>query len=119
MTARKVERRLISELEACAALGVCRKTLLAHVRAGEIRYVLTGKRTRKYRSRDLNDFIERQSRQCLSTNDLIPDTGNSTSLSTVIGFEEARKRRREPKRTPMRPKSVSKKLGAGPGNERV
>ena len=57
-----VERRLLSELDACKELDLCRKTLLAHVRAGEIRYVITGKRTRKYRPRDLDDFLDRQGR---------------------------------------------------------
>ena len=42
-----VDRRLYSELEACEQLGICRKTLKDHVRAGDIRYVLIGKHIRK------------------------------------------------------------------------
>ncbi len=114
-----VERRLLSELAACKELDLCRKTLLAHVRAGEIRYVLTGKRTRKYRPRDLDDFLDRQGRQCLYSNDPTLNTGNSTSLSKVIGFEEARKKRQRHKRKPLRPKSDTKRAEASPENESV
>jgi excisionase family DNA binding protein len=57
-----VERLLISPSEAAKALGISPKTLLAHVRAGHIRYVRIGtgkkKQRRKFTRSDLEEFIE-------------------------------------------------------------
>lgn len=60
MNALPVTPLLLTMDQAAEALGMCRRTLLAHVRAGDIRFVLIGKRTRKFAQSDLAEFIERQ-----------------------------------------------------------
>ena len=87
--------RLYSELETCEQPGICRKTLKDHVRAGDIRYVLIGKRTRKYKPRDLEDFIDKQTRQMAPPDDR--SRSGARPFSEVIGLEEALRRRRKGK----------------------
>lgn len=45
-----VERLLISQRDACKALGIARKTLIEEINQGRLRYVLVGKR-RKFKTR--------------------------------------------------------------------
>ena len=95
--------------EAARKLHCSIRTLNAHVAAGDLRYVIIGKGTKRPRKMftdaDLNEFIANQTRKdapCPSTKTGTADrrTGTSTSKSKVIGFMEARNRRRaaKPKR---------------------
>ena len=95
--------------EAARKLHCSIKTLNAHVAAGDLRYVIIGKgakRPRKmFTDADLNEFIANQTRKdvpCPSTRTetAARRTSTSTSKSKVIGFMEARSRRRavKPKR---------------------
>ena len=92
--------------EAARKLGCSVKTVNAHVAAGDLRYVIIGKGTKRPRKMftdaDLNEFIANQTRKdvpCPSTRTetAARRTGTSTSKSKVIGFMEARNRRRAAK----------------------
>ncbi len=91
---------LYSPKEAAAALDIDTKTLLAHVRAGDIRYVLIGtgakKQHRKFTRSDLEEFIDkRRETPVPRTSRMIRRAGASTSSSEVIGFTERRARLRK------------------------
>ena len=87
----KPERLLYSKSEAADMLGISRKTLLAEVRKGNLRFVRIGAR-RMFAPSDLEEFIERK-RQGWSPEDYRARAiGSPTSLSRVVGFEAARKR---------------------------
>ena len=92
--------------QAAAKLGCSIKTLNAHVAAGDLRYVTIGKGTKRPRKMftdaDLNEFITNQTRKdvpCPSTRTetAARRTSISISKSKVIGFMEARNRRRDAK----------------------
>lgn len=94
---------LYSAKEAAGALDIDTKTLRAHVRAGDIRYVLIGtgqkKQHRKYTRSDLEEFIEsRREVPVLGTSRMSRGSGASTSSSQVIGFTELRARRLKSRR---------------------
>ncbi len=72
-------------------LTISKKTLRAHIKAGEIAYIPLGigeKRVRMgFDRQDVIEFIERRrKRQCPSTNTPKVRSTNTTSSSTVIGF---------------------------------
>ena len=92
--------------EVARALGCSVKTVNAHVAAGDLRYVIIGKGTKRPRKMftdaDLNEFVANQTRKdvpCPSTRTetAARRTGTSTSKSKVIGFMEARSKRRDAK----------------------
>jgi hypothetical protein len=100
---------LRTKAEAAAKLGCSIKTLNGHVESGALGYVIIGhgkRRTRKmFADADLDAFIEAQTRKvtpCPSTRTgtAVRRSSISTSKSTVIGFMEARSKRRgaKPKR---------------------
>jgi excisionase family DNA binding protein len=100
----KPPRILFDMDEAAEMLGISTRTLLTHVAAGELRFVLIGKRTRKFTERDIRDFIE--AKTCQSTNQKIRPTGTTTSLFTVEGFMAARERRLAARRKSSKPASA-------------
>lgn len=55
------KRLLFTSTEAAEMLGIGSKTLRAHCLAGEIGFVITGKRTRKFTVGDIDEFIKNQS----------------------------------------------------------
>ena len=92
--------------QAAARLGCSIKTLNGHVASGALRYVAVGhgkRRTRRmFTDADLDDFIANQTRKdspCPSTRTgtAARRTSISISKSKVIGFMEARSRRRDEK----------------------
>jgi len=95
--------------QAAARLGCSIKTLNGHVASGALKFVAIGhgkRRTRKmFADPDLDDFVANKTRKdvpCPSTRTGMAArrTGITTSKSTVVGFMEARNRRRaaKPKR---------------------
>ena len=99
--------RILFDMEETAEmLGISTRTLVAHINAGDIRYVLLGKRTRKFTQADIDAFIEAR-RQCPSIAPKIRRTGTLTSLSTVGGFMAARAQRLAARRKPSKPASAS------------
>ena len=92
--------------EAARKLHCSVKTLNGHVASGALRYVIIGhgmKRPRRmFADADINDFIAAQTRKvtpCPSTRTgtAVRRSSISTSKSTVIGFMEARSKRRDAK----------------------
>ena len=75
-------RLVISQSEACRALGVTTDTLNAEIEAGRLRYVLVGRR-KKFKPSDLANYIERQTRGAT-----MPIQAPST-VGDVVSFEEA------------------------------
>ena len=100
----KPGRILLNMEEAAEMLGISSRTLLTHVAAGELRYVLIGKRTRKFTERDIRDFIE--AKTCQSTSQRIRPIGITTSLYKVEGFMAARARRLAERRKSSKPASA-------------
>ena len=95
--------------QAAAKLNCSIKTLNGHVAAGELKYIVIGrgrKRTRRmFSDADLNEFITDKARKdapCPSTRTetAVRRSSISTSKSTVIGFMEARSKRRAEKPKP-------------------
>lgn len=72
-------------------LGVGEKTYRQLVRKGQLRYVLVGRR-RKHAREDVDEYIKQARAPCPSNDAKGHHTGGTTSRSTVVGFEEARKR---------------------------
>ncbi len=91
-------RLLYSMSETAEDLDMSIKTLRAHCVAGEIRFVLVGKRTRKFTDGDKQEFIEKRRQLCPSTNRKTPRTGTSISNSRVYDFTARRARRTRGKR---------------------
>lgn len=87
---------LLTEDEAAAVLRMCPRTLRKARQAGELPFVRFGRIVR-YSESDLAQFIER-SRECHSSNDRAPRSGNTTSRSTVSDFAAALARRERGKR---------------------
>ena len=104
-TGSSVVRVLLTMEETAEMLGICTKTLRAHVAAGDIRYVLVGKRTRKFTQSDINAFIEDR-RECHSTDRKSLRTGTTTSRSKVYDFMAQRERRIEERRSRSKPKNA-------------
>ena len=91
--------RLLSGMAKTAEeLDISVKTLRAHCVAGEIRFVLVGKRTRKFTDGDKQEFIEKRRQLCPSTNRKTPLTGTLTSSSRVYDFTARRARQTRGKR---------------------
>jgi excisionase family DNA binding protein len=96
MSERIGSRLLLSIEEAADLLDISSKTLRRHVAAGEIPYVLIGRRTRKFAQQDLDAFIARRRRQeepCPSTSRKGRRGGTMTSSSGVFDFMAARAQR--------------------------
>jgi excisionase family DNA binding protein len=98
MTARRL---LYTMDEAAEMLGISTRTLVGHVTAGDLRYVLIGKRTRKFTQADIDAFIESR-RQCQSIVRKTARTGTLTLLSREPGFMEARARRLAERQKPTK-----------------
>lgn len=96
LPAKPYSPELLTEAEAAARLRVCTKTLRKERKAGRLTFILIRGAIR-YSPEDIADFIEK-ARQCPSTNDQAPRTGNTTSRSTVSDFAEALARRERGKR---------------------
>ncbi len=88
-------RRLLYSInEAAEMLGIGVRTLRNHVSAGDIQYVLVGKRTKKFEESDLKKFIEsRKELLCPSTSRKVRRTDTTTSGSRVFDFTAAREQR--------------------------
>ncbi len=84
---------LVGMEEAAQMLDISVKTLRGHCNAREIRFVLTGKRTRKFAANDLEEFIESRRAECPSTNRKTPQTGTLISKSKVYDFMALREQR--------------------------
>ncbi len=97
----KPQRLLFTMDEAAEMLGISTRTLLAHVTAGDLRYVLIGKRTRKFTQSDIDAFIEAR-RQCQSIVRKTARTGTLTLLSREPGFMEARGQRLAERQKPSK-----------------
>ncbi|WP_082025600.1 helix-turn-helix domain-containing protein [Methyloceanibacter caenitepidi] len=85
--------RLLTPSEAAARLNVSRKTLDAHVKAGELLFINVGRGSNKPRRRftesDLADFIEaRREREipCRSTDRKARRSTTTTSKCEVVAF---------------------------------
>ncbi|MGO1077660.1 hypothetical protein [Inquilinus sp. CA228] len=104
------DRRLLMSMAAAAErLDMCIKTLKMHVAAGDIPYVLVGRRTKKFESRDLQTFIDRRRRQeapCPSTSRKASHTTTTTSSSRVYDFTALRERRARQRRGSSKPGSA-------------
>ena len=90
--------------QAAAKLNCSTKTLNAHVAAGDLRYVIIGKGTKRPRRMfsvaDLDNFIANQTRKeppCLSDATRGRRSGSTTSKSEIIAFSGVQKRRRDAK----------------------
>ena len=92
--------------EAARKLGCSTKTLLGYVKSGALKYVAIGhgkRRTRKmFSDADLAEFIQVQTRKdapcpSIRTETAARRSSISTSRSKVLGFMEARSRRRDAK----------------------
>jgi hypothetical protein len=89
---------LLTAAQAAARLACSIKTLNAHVAAGELRYVIIGKGTKRprkfFNAADLDQFIANQTRKdspCPSTASRARHSGTTTSSGTVIDFTAPRK----------------------------
>jgi len=96
---------LLTRAQAATKLNCSLRTLDGHVASGTLRYVNIGhgeKRPRRmFTDADLDEFIANQTRKdvpCPSAATGARHTGPTTSKSTVIGFMEAQRRRRDAKR---------------------
>lgn len=88
---------LLTLAQACEITGLCDDTLRAEMKEGLLPFVRI-RRTRYLTRDDLDQWIKAkreawQSEQTLSASARTRRSGTKTSRSTVIGFEEARKRR--------------------------
>ena len=102
------DRLLLSQADAADALDISVKALRQEVKSGKIRFILIGKR-RKFAKRDLEEFIEQGRISWPSVAGSGRPTGNSTSRSRVVGFEEAVRRLAE-----TRQKSSKARKGTTP-----
>jgi hypothetical protein len=89
---------LLTAAQAAERLACSVKTLDAHVRAGELKYLTIGHGTRRPRkfftASDLAAFIASRSKEdspCPSDATRAPRSGNTTSKSKVIAFSEVQK----------------------------
>jgi hypothetical protein len=94
---------LLTSAEAAHKLRCSIKTLRAHVAAGDVRYVIIGKGTKRPRIRfapaDLDEFITNQTRKDVACPPTSPKTAarrisTTTSKCEVIGFTARRNARR-------------------------
>ena len=90
-------RLLIRQGEAASALGISRKTLVAEVHAGRLRWVKIGKQ-RRFKPLDLVQYIKNQETGTWSeagtggtASNFAATFTTKTSPSTVVSFEEALK----------------------------
>ena len=106
------ERLTVHLQEAARLLGMDVKTLRAHVKAGNIRFVSMGlgltKLRREFALSDILEFLEQmRRRECPCTNALTRPTTTMTSSGGTLGFmarrakltAERRRRSSEPKRS--------------------
>ncbi|WFT81406.1 helix-turn-helix domain-containing protein [Methylobacterium sp. CB376] len=104
---------LLTPMQAAAYLGICRETLRAHVKHGDLSYIDIGRGTVRRRMMfhpdDLAAFIEaRRQRQCQSTNPKADRTTSMISSSAVIDFTALRAARASAKPKLLK-KSAAKK----------
>lgn len=92
---------LLPPTAAARALGISEKTLHAHVKAGDITYVLVGqgatRKRRRFAEEDLAAFAERQRRReapCPSTSRGRARSTTTTSGSGVFDFQALREKLR-------------------------
>lgn len=87
---------LITARAAAKILGLDEKTLAALVEAKAIRVVLVSERTRRFAEVDLRAYLARRTEitRCQSTSRPSRATSITTSSSKVVGFMEARAKRR-------------------------
>lgn len=91
---------LLSPPEAARRLNISVKTLIAHVRSGDLQYTNVGRGTKKPRrmfsDNDLEDFIEKRTTRespCQCTDQKVRRFGTTTSKSNVVGFMALRAER--------------------------
>ena len=100
---------LLTEAEAATALHVSPRTLRALRGDGKIRYVRISPRVVAYTTADIEEYIERQTKQdapkCPSTNPRKAGSGTSISDSKVIGITALRDARRSGTPNGSRPSS--------------
>lgn len=93
----QTEIQLLTPKQAAAIFGVCTKTL-QRMRSRGLRYVQITRGAIRYRTDDINDFIEKQSvTECLSS----PKTrsaANKVSRAGVVDFSEVIGRKAAKKR---------------------
>jgi excisionase family DNA binding protein len=99
--------RLLTTQEAADRLSITPRLLLEHVKSGQIRYVLTGRGTKRPRRRfaeaDLAEFIANRTRRdvppvpkggsCPSTSRRDDGATSMISSSVVVGFTARRAQR--------------------------
>jgi len=117
-------RLLLGKGETAKAIGIANGTLDDIVDAGDLRYVLVGKR-RRFKPDDIARYIHKQERQCqseegppdrsggrsvasLSFGGLGKGSGARISMSRVIDFEEALALTARPKPKPSPPPAARK-----------
>jgi len=69
------------------------RTLRRHCLKGEIRFVLTGKRTRQFTPADIDEFIKKRTAECPSESPQAQRVGTTISRSTVYDFMALREQR--------------------------
>lgn len=106
MREREIQPDLLTMDEAAAKLRVCRKTLMFHIRRGDLPFVVLGqdlkRPKRMFHPADLVAFIDRQRRTeaCQSTSQRERNTTSSTSNIEAIDFAALRAQRRGEKQKP-------------------
>jgi hypothetical protein len=95
---------LLTAAQAAAKLNCSIKTLLAHVDAGELKYVTIGRGTKRPRKKftvgDLDEFIANQTRKdspCLSTASPGRRSGTTISSTKVTAFSDLQRKRLDAK----------------------
>ncbi len=88
---------LLDEAAAALIMAVCPRTLRKERQAGRLPYIMIGRAIR-YDAADILEYIEK-ARQCPSTAEKAPRSGNTTSRLTVSDFAEALARRENAKRS--------------------
>ncbi len=70
----------------CKILNVSPKTLRGHVRAGDIRFLIVGKRQRRFTDEDINEFIQWGRQKCQFGNHGARHTSSTNSSGRVLDF---------------------------------
>ncbi len=91
-------RLLYSMKEGAVMLNSSIKTVRALCDAGELKFVLMGKRTRKLTLGDIEEYIEKRKQLCPYTSRKAARTGITISNSRVYDFTALRERRAKQKR---------------------
>ncbi len=99
------ERPTLPPKAVCGLLNMDTKTLMRHVKAGNIRYVLKGfgerRQHREFTLEDIMGFLDKRTREeCPSINRRARRTSSTTSGEEVYDFMAQQIRRREGKLRP-------------------